>query len=362
MLMPETIRVSVPIAQSGRVLQVQSLFDIPASAESVREWKVGLPLSEKPWSIGLIVGPSGSGKSTIARHLWPQMDNVSTWDPDGAIVDSFPHGMPIADITGLLSSVGLGTAPAWLRPHRFLSTGEQFRAGVALALTRDDDPIVIDEFTSVVDRQVGKVASHAIAKAARRRGQRLVAVSCHHDIEEWLNPDWVLRMDVEEFTWRSKRPHPPIELDIAPVSVQAWKYFSRYHYLKAGLPGGMLQCYGGWVGDECVAFAFVGRFPHPKVRDIVRIRRQVVLPDWQGLSIGARMEEWVARKYTAMGNRFRSVAMHPGMIAHYKKSPNWAYVAHHPQKLQVGPRARQASHQLDPRQMGLRTFEWREKK
>jgi hypothetical protein len=94
----------------------------------------------------------------------------------------------------------------------------------------------------------------------------------------------------------------------------------------------------------------------------VRIRRQVVLPDWQGLSIGARMEEWVARKYTAMGNRFRSVAMHPGMIAHYKKSPNWAYVAHHPQKLQVGPRARQASHQLDPRQMGLRTFEWREKK
>lgn len=340
-------------------MQIEGLFDVPAASMSQREWKISLPFDEKPWSIGLIVGPSGSGKTTIARYLWPQVDTANSWDSDRAIVDSFPPGMPVGDITGLLSSVGLGTAPAWLRPHRFLSNGEQFRADVALALTRDDDPVVIDEFTSVVDRQVGKVASYAVAKAARRREQRLVAVTCHNDVEAWLDPDWVLRSEFMDFAWRSKRGRPPIQLSIAPISVQAWQYFRRYHYLTANLPGGMLQCYGGWVEDQCVAFCFVGKFPHPKTKDIVRIRRQVVLSDWQGLGIGARMEEWIADRYTAMGYRFRSVAMHPGMIAHYRKSPDWAYVAHHPQRLQVGARSKQAAHHLDPRQMGLRSYEWR---
>lgn len=356
---PAVIRVSVPVIRSARVIQVESLFDVPSASSSEREWKVELPLEDRPWQVGLVVGPSGSGKSTLARTLWPQVANVSTWDPARSILDQFPKGMPISEITGLLSSVGLGTAPSWLRPHRFLSTGEQFRADVALALTSDDDPVVIDEFTSVVDRQVGKVASHAIAKAARRRGQRLVAVTCHEDVEEWLAPDWVMRMDTVEFLWRPVQPRPPVVLDIAPISAKAWQYFGKYHYLSARLPGGMIASYGGWVGDKCVAFAYVCKFPHPRAKDIVRIRRQVVLPDWQGLSIGARMEEWIARHYTAKGYRFRSVAAHPGMIAHYRKSPDWAYVAHHPQRLQVGPNAGQAAHQLDPRQMQLRTFEYR---
>lgn len=353
------IAVSVPVQRTARVHQVEGLFDVPAASQSVREWRIDLPLDEREWQIGLIVGPSGSGKSTLARHLWPQVLTRAQWDKDRAIVDGFPQGMPISDITGLLSSVGLGTTPAWLRPHWALSTGEQFRADVALALTRSDDPVVIDEFTSVVDRQVGKVASFAVAKAARRRGQRLVAVTCHEDVEEWLTPDWVIRMDEVAFTWRSKRPRPPIQLDIAPLSPKAWNYFRQYHYLSHSLPGGMIACYGGWVGEQCVAFMYVCKFPHPKVRDIIRARRQVVLPDWQGLSIATRMEEWAADKYTAMGYRFRSVAAHPGMLAHYRKTPSWVYVSHHPMRLQVGPRARQRSHQLDPRQMQLRTYEWR---
>lgn len=360
--MSEVIRVSVPVHRTARVMQIESLFDVPQASLSVREWKARIPLDEQPWSIGLIAGPSGSGKSTLARHLWPQqMTRTNEWAKDAAIVDCFPKGMPIGDITGLLTAVGLGTTPAWLRPHWSLSTGEQFRADVALALTRDDDPVVIDEFTSVVDRQVGKVASYAVAKAARRRGQRLVAVTCHEDVEEWLCPDWVMRMDSVEFTWRSKRRRPEIQLDIAPISVKAWEYFRKYHYLTHSLPGGRIGCYGGWAGDKCVAFMYVCKFPHPKVNDIVRARRQVVLPDWQGLGIATRMEEWAARKYTAQGFRFRTVAMHPAMVAHYKRTPQWVYVAHHPQRLQVGPKARQAKHQLDPRQMQLRTWEWREK-
>src|SRR5205814_139561 len=180
-------------------------------------------------------------------------------------------------------------------------------------------------------------------------GQRLVAVACHEDVEAWLSPAWVLRADAAEFFWRPVQPRPAIVLDIAPIPTSAWRYFKQYHYLSAKMPGGAIACYGGWVGPTCVTFALVCKFPHPKVKDIVRARRQVVLPDWQGLGIASRLEEWIARKYTAQGFRFRSISAHPAMNAHYNKSPNWTYVAHHPQRLQVGPRARQAKHQLDPR-------------
>ncbi|MEV1247900.1 hypothetical protein [Nonomuraea sp. NPDC049750] len=66
--------------------------------------------------------------------------------------------MSIKDIVALLGAVGLSSPPAWLRPYRTLSNGEAFRASIARALAESGDLVVIDEFTSVVDRQVAKVA------------------------------------------------------------------------------------------------------------------------------------------------------------------------------------------------------------
>src|SRR5437773_7242516 len=105
------ITVSCPVMRTPRVLQAESLFDVPQAAESVRSWDVDLPLDTKSWNVGLVVGPSGSGKSTIARALWPAQVAAQSadWDPDKAIVDGFPEGMSIREVTGLLSSVGLGT-------------------------------------------------------------------------------------------------------------------------------------------------------------------------------------------------------------------------------------------------------------
>jgi energy-coupling factor transporter ATP-binding protein EcfA2 len=353
------IKVSTPVIKSARVMQAGGMFDVADAATSEREWNVDLPLAGREWSIGLVVGPSGSGKSTLARTLWPQVETENKWDPERSILDGFPQGMPLKEITGLLSSVGLGSAPSWLRPHHVLSTGEKFRADMALALTRDDDPVVVDEFTSVVDRQVGKVASYAVAKAVRRRGSRLVAVSCHEDVTEWLGPDWVMNMATQEFTWRSKRPRPPIHLEIGRVPKAAWRLFAPHHYLSGALPGGTIGSWGCWIDGEIVGFGYACKFPHPKVKDIVRIRRQVILPDWQGLGIGSAMEDAIATYYATQGFRFRSVTVHPGKIAYYTRSPNWAYVAHHPRRLQVGKQSKMGSHHLEPRQMSLRTFEWR---
>src|SRR5437879_10618954 len=123
------IHVSSPVRETPRVLQVRGLFDLPEAKTSAVEWDVELPLSERPWHVGLIVGPSGCGKSTIARNLWPAyMAFEPAWPADRAILDAFPDGLSIKEIVALLSSVGFSSPPAWLRPFHVLSTGQQFRA------------------------------------------------------------------------------------------------------------------------------------------------------------------------------------------------------------------------------------------
>ena len=66
------------------------------------------------------------------------------------------------------------------------------RVELAYSLLSDEELIVFDEFTSVVDRVVAKTTSHAVQKSIRRTGdKKFVAVSCHYDIIDWLQPDWV---------------------------------------------------------------------------------------------------------------------------------------------------------------------------
>lgn len=73
------------------------------------------------------------------------------------------------------------------------------RCDLAYALLDGKDLVVYDEFTSVVNRQVAKAASYAISKCVRRNGKKFVAVSCHDDITEWLQPDWIYNTDTKHF-------------------------------------------------------------------------------------------------------------------------------------------------------------------
>jgi len=172
--MQTTITVETSIDPSPRVVQVRGLFDLAEQKTSCVQWSVSLPLEERPWLIGLITGPSGCGKSTVARRLWP--DSVQwrhDWSEGASILDGFPAGLGIKEITALLSSVGFSSPPAWLRPFRVLSTGQQFRVTLARLLAealanRADQPgrpIVFDEFTSVVDRTNGASLSEAGGKS-----------------------------------------------------------------------------------------------------------------------------------------------------------------------------------------------------
>ena len=114
------------------------------------------------WRIGVIVGPSGSGKSSIGRQFWPDIpiaDLNDNWPDDRPIIDAIAPDGDFNAVTSALAAVGLGDVPAWLRPFHVFSVGEKFRAGVARVIAEPQQRIVIDEFTSALDRQTGLVHS-----------------------------------------------------------------------------------------------------------------------------------------------------------------------------------------------------------
>jgi ABC-type ATPase with predicted acetyltransferase domain len=92
--------------------------------------------------------------------------------------------------------MGLSSVPSWLRPYSQLSNGEQYRASLAYKVSkaRDGDMILIDEYTSVVDRTVAKAMSYSLQKYIRRTGKKIILASCHFDILEWLMPDWIINL------------------------------------------------------------------------------------------------------------------------------------------------------------------------
>lgn len=294
------------------------MFDCPVREKQTLTWRADLPIEEKQWSVGLIVGPSGCGKSTVARNIWPtELAKKITWNSN-TIVDNFDQGMTVEQISNALSSVGLSTIPAWLRPYEVLSNGEKFRAEMARRLAEHDETIVVDEFTSVVDRQIAKIVCHSVQKQIRKLEKRFVAITCHEDVVDWLQPDWVFRPDLCDFQWRLVRRRPSIEVKISRLPYEAWSIFSRYHYLTAEL-NRSAQCFGLWANGRLACFAGVLHRPHAKTKNIKGVSRLVTLPDWQGLGLAFVLSETLEAAYAAKGIRFRNYPAHPSFVRAYRK-------------------------------------------
>ena len=339
------------VHDSFRVQQVAGMFDVAPAAEQTERFTAEVPALDEDWEIGLIVGPSGSGKSTIARRQWPAAYATARgWPEDRAVIDGFSAG-PIKDITGMLTAVGLSSPPHWLKPYRVLSTGERFRCDLARAILEGGGLVVFDEFTSVVDRTVARIASAAVAKAIRRTGRRLVAISCHYDIAAWLEPDWVLDMASGQLA-RGRLRRPAIRLDIFRSEASAWPLFAKYHYLSGGL-NRTAHCYLALVGltagsDDLPAdrqdgqpAAFCAVLPVIGYAGRRRISRIVVRPDFQGLGVGRAMLNAVAAMYPRMS----ITTGHPAMIMALKNDANWkctavkktGYARHHAATPAGGP-------------------------
>jgi ABC-type lipoprotein export system ATPase subunit/GNAT superfamily N-acetyltransferase len=281
---------------SFRVESVRGIFDV--SKKSItRNWSVEVPDLKEDWKIGCIVGPSGSGKSQIAAKAFGKnnLENSPSWG-SGPIVDYFPKEMSPKEICDLLSRVGLGSVPSWLLPYNALSNGQKFRADMARKIAEKNEVSVVDEFSSVVDRVVAKTTSAVISKAIKNTNQKFVAVTCHYDVIEWLEPDWVLDMASEKLARGCLWRRPKINLEIYGCDRSAWNIFKAHHYLSAELPTGA-DCYAATVDGKNCGFAATIKYPSVQHGMVIRFSRVVVLPDFQGLGISGHMLKAVAEKY-----------------------------------------------------------------
>jgi hypothetical protein len=324
------------VNRTARVMQVEGIFDVPPSQRSAEQWSVNLALPEQ-WNIGVIVGPSGSGKTTVAREIFG--DHLVTgwqWPEDKSILDGFPASLGIKEITALLSSVGFSSPPSWLRPFHVLSNGEQFRVTMARTLAEMPSIAVVDEFTSVVDRTVAQIGSAAIAKTVRRRKQQLIAVTCHYDVLEWLEPDWVYEPATDALSVGRLLQRPCIELEIARVHSSAWEMFRKHHYLDHALNSTAVCFCAFWRGVP-IAFTAVLHFPHATAKNIKREHRTVCLPDFQGVGVGNRMSAYIGSVCRGLGYRWMSQTSHPAMIRARAASAVWKMTAKPNNKSQTMP-------------------------
>ncbi len=355
--MKAAVRLEYDPPRTPRVIQVASLFDIPAGEKLSHRLDADLPVEDKPWNIGLVVGPSGSGKTTLARQLWPEaLLGEQDWSGDGALVDDFPAGMGIKEVIALLSAVGLSTIPSYLRPYRTLSNGEQFRASIARAMADSPGLVVVDEYSSTVHRQVARVASHALQKHIRRAGRQLICVSCHDDLADWLTPDWTYDVAAGEFCWRSVQPRPPIRVRIFPCDRSVWASFSRFHFLSADLQRAA-HCFALTADGTLAGFIAYVHQPHARTSNIKRITRTVILPDFQGCGLGSVLSDWLGQYLYDQGFRLRSVTAHPVQQRIRARSPRWREITTQ-RRLQVGPNSQIRCAQLDPRRLSTRVFEY----
>ena len=284
-----------------------------------------VPDFPEDFQIGLIVGSSGSGKSTILSQVFGEMEEVK-WDNNKAIISNFETA---EDGVNRLSAVGLSSIPSWCKPYNVLSTGEKFRADMA---RRIKDNAVVDEFTSVVNREAAKSCSFSVQKYIRKNNiRRVVFATCHEDVEEYLLPDWVYNTDTQELYIGRYLQRPPIELVFERCSTKEWGMFEKHHYLNGSINPSS-KCVIVKVNDTPVAFSASLAFPFKGCTNAFRESRLVVLPDYQGIGIGNTVSETIAQMYVDRGFRYFSKTTNPRCGIHRDKSPLWRPTSHNHKK------------------------------
>jgi ABC-type lipoprotein export system ATPase subunit/GNAT superfamily N-acetyltransferase len=320
-----TIKLNSSIKNDEYTNYVYEAFDIQNKEET--EVEVSFNLSEAKdfdWNIGVIYGSSGSGKTTILKRMGELSKSV--FDGDKPLISNFDWIEP-KDATLLLTSMGLSSVPTWLRPFHLLSNGEQYRAGLAYKVgkAKEGEVILIDEYTSVVDRDVAKAMSFALQKYLRKTNKRIILASCHFDIMEWLMPDWTCSPQkggaLERGEWL-RQGRPQIKLQVSRVESNTWDFFKKHHYLTEKVNKSCQFLLFEW-NNKPVAMCCVLNTPRKGMGEAMAISRIVVLPDFQGMGIGYKLCSFVGGIYKNRGNRLFIKTVNPALGIKFNNINEW---------------------------------------
>lgn len=304
---------------------VYETFDI----QNREETSVSIPINlgeakTFDWNIGVVLGGSGTGKTTILKKCG-QLKQPK-FDLEKPLISNFDWLNP-KEATLLLSSIGLSSVPAWLRPFHLLSNGEQYRATLAYLVSsaKNNEVILVDEYTSVVDRDVAKAMSFSLQKYVRKNNKKIILASCHYDILEWLMPDWTYspqKGGVLEKHDYLRQNRPKIHLQISRVEPETWDLFKKHHYLTELNNKAYAHYLFEW-NDKPVGINIISPLPSGSLKNAFRESRLVVLPDYQGLGIGYEISRITGAIYRSVGRRYFTKTVHPALGEKRNGNADW---------------------------------------
>lgn len=301
----QTLRTEVKLDDVLR--QITQANDYAFTGESC--FTVPSFIKPSDYKLGVIVGESGTGKSTLLQHFGTPVPFEA--DPSLAVASQID--------VNLLMTLGLASIPSLCRPYHVLSNGEKHR--VELAYTLAQKAPVFDEFTSTVHRTLARTICIALRKYIDRNECSLVLATCHDDVVEWLEPDWVFSTKTQHITKR-RLERRRIHFEINPCHAKAWKFFKDFHYLTADI-NRSARCWVLHCENKLAGFYSSIPLPSGTLKNAYRGHRLVILPDFQGLGLSSLLTEYVAELHIKNGCRFYGKTAHPKLGQHRENSTKW---------------------------------------
>lgn len=139
----------------------------------------------------------------------------------------------------------------------------------------------------------------------------------------------------------------PAALDVELFEVVSWKvwpYFAPHHYMSDTLNKAARAWVAAMPDGTPVGFSAMLPFPHGALRNAWRESRTVVLPDFQGLGMGARLSDWVGQYVLDnLIGAYYSRTVHPRLGEYRNRSAAWIATGTNQKKvgaMGVGPRSK----------------------
>ena len=307
------------------------------------------------FDIGIIYGESGCGKTTTGERLFGKIKKIE-WNNNKIIGQ---HFISINDLKEKFNAVSLPIHLS-LSYYYLLSNGEKHRVNIARQLGENN--IIIDEFTSYIDRiNAKKLCINICNYIKKNKNKNIVFITCQDDIIKHLNPSWLFDIQNKKIIHYKPRSlknnnnnfirnnkflinnnnmwkQPKIRIYLKPSYRNDFNpTFSKHHYLSQNIAYSA-KCFTAWASfsDEgnrnlkCVGFISIMAFPYrdrkcqnENLRFQYREHRTVILPEYQGLGFGSRIADCIAEYLALHGYRLQSKTAHPRYGIYRDKSPLW---------------------------------------
>lgn len=145
----------------------------------------------KPWETGRVKSRIGESPSNPARVV--TLASASPKKSPIALLRE--HDLSLEDSMRILATAGLGEAQIFVRPAETLSSGQQYRLALALALAKNPGLLLIDEFCEPLDDYATAALCSRLRKEAARCGFcAVVATANSGRVQGPLNPHKILRL------------------------------------------------------------------------------------------------------------------------------------------------------------------------